>query len=188
MSAYRPLTALAQESVAAVLEPGALAIDATVGNGHDTLFLAERVAPNGHVIGFEVQPKALAGTGARLAAAGLAAVVTLHLRGHENMSRLVPGDWHGRVSAAMFNLGYLPGGDKRLITRAETTCNALDQAFALLRSGGLLSLMLYRGHPGADDETAAVHDWIATLGQTCRIRRLDSPGPLLFLIERLRRM
>ena len=67
----RPLTTLAQQAVAAVLGPGGLAVDATVGNGHDTLFLARRVAPRGRVFGFDIQPAALAGARRRLAAAGL---------------------------------------------------------------------------------------------------------------------
>lgn len=185
MSGFRSLTALAQESAGAVLEPGALAIDATVGNGYDTLFLADGVAPNGHVIGFDVQPRALAGTRTRLEAVGLATVVTLHLCGHENMSQRIPGGLRGKISAVMFNLGYLPGGDKGLTTSPASTLSALEQAFTLLRTGGLISLLVYRGHPGAKAEADAVLSWLDGLDAAHRVSRHDSPGPVLYLIERL---
>ncbi|MCW9078222.1 MAG: methyltransferase domain-containing protein [Gammaproteobacteria bacterium] len=184
MKPFQSLTALAQQAVREGLGDGALAIDATVGNGHDTLFLAGRVAPQGHVIGFDIQRLALEKTRARLFAAGLEAAATLHFCGHERMLEKIPPDWSGRVSAVMFNLGYLPGGDKTRITQAETTISALDQALALLSIGGLISLLLYRGHAGA--ETDAVLGWLDQLGPRYRIRSQDSPGPLLYLIERLR--
>ena len=182
MRGFRPLTALAQKSVGAVLESGALAIDATVGNGHDTLFLAARVAPRGRVAGFDIQPQALDATRARLGHAGLADRVTLYPCGHQFMSDRIPRDWHAQVSAVMFNLGYLPGGDKRLITRTVTTLAALRQALAVLRPGGLLSLMVYHGHPGADDEARAVADWVSGLEARYLVSRHASPGPLLYLI------
>ncbi len=182
----RPLTTLAQQAVAAVLGPGGLAVDATVGNGHDTLFLARRVAPRGRVFGFDIQPAALAGARRRLAAAGLEGAVELALCGHERMAERLPGAWHGRVAAVMFNLGYLPGADKSLVTRPDTTLAALDQAVALLRPGGVLSLMLYRGHAGAPREVAAVEDWLSRLDRGLRLASHDSPGPVLHLIERPR--
>ena len=182
MSGFRSLTALAQQSVGAVLEPGALAIDATVGNGHDTLFLATRVAPSGRVAGFDIQPQALQTTRTRLEQDGLADRVTLYPCGHQFMFDRVPADWRGRVSAVMFNLGYLPGADKRLVTRTVTTLPALRQALAVLRRGGLLSLMVYRGHAGADEEACAIAEWVSGLDAHCLVARHASPGPLLYLI------
>lgn len=182
MRPFRPLTALAQDAVGTTLEAGSLAIDATVGNGHDMLFLAGRVAPQGRVIGFDVQADAVANTRARLVASQLHTVAELHLCGHERMLEQVPTDWIGRVAAVMFNLGYLPGGDKTLITQAETTVAALDQALSLLRPGGLLSLLLYRGHAGAQGEWDAVSGWLDRLPTTYCIEGHESPGPVLFLI------
>lgn len=180
----RPLTSLAQQAVAAALTPGDLAVDATVGNGHDTLFLARCVAPHGRVFGFDVQAVALAGAHARLATAGLAGLVELELCGHERMRERLPTASHGRVAAVMFNLGYLPGADKALVTRAETTLAALDQAVALLRPGGLVSLLLYRGHTGAADEVAAVEAWLRQLERGLQLSSHTSPGPVLHLIAR----
>ncbi|MCB1722444.1 MAG: rRNA methyltransferase [Chromatiaceae bacterium] len=180
---HQPLTRTAHEAVAAALTPGALAIDATVGNGNDTLFLANAVTPGGHVCGFDIQPAALDATRARLVAAGLVDAVTLHPVGHEHMAARIPPDWRGRVAAIMFNLGYLPGGDKALITRAETTVAALDQGLDLLRPGGLISLLQYRGHAGAMSEVDAVDEWVEGASGHCRITRCTSPGPILNLIR-----
>lgn len=181
----RPLTEQAQQAVGRVLKPGERAVDATVGNGHDTLFLARQVAPGGRVIGFDLQPQALATAQARLAAAGLRHIVELQLCGHQQMSDRVPSGWPGHVGAVMFNLGYLPGGDKRRVTRAEHTLPALDQALRLLRIGGLVSLLVYRGHPGAQQEAEAVTSWLGGLDKRYRVTGHASPGPLLYLIGRL---
>ncbi|SHK04258.1 class I SAM-dependent methyltransferase [Rhodothermus profundi] len=157
-------TTLAHRIVEAVLRPGEVAVDATVGNGHDTLFLAQRVGPEGHVYGFDVQAEALARTRARLEAAAVHERVTLFLAGHEHMAEKIPRAWHGRLGAVMFNLGYLPGGTNRTcITRPETTLPALEAALYLLRPGGVLTLVAYRGHPGGAAEAEAVQQWATRL-------------------------
>ena len=184
MNKFVSLTQVAQKSVAAALGSNSLAVDATVGNGHDTLFLARSVAPGGHVAGFDIQPRALQDTRNRLAEAGLVPLTTLHLSGHQHMLRLLPADWPGMVSAVMFNLGYLPGGDKTHTTMPDTTRVALDQALSLLRVGGLISVLVYRGHAGAHAEAAAVTEWVEGLDRGYRISCHDSPGPVLHLIER----
>ncbi|MCB1792528.1 MAG: methyltransferase domain-containing protein [Gammaproteobacteria bacterium] len=179
-----PLTAVAQHAVAEVVGSGDRVVDATVGNGHDTLFLARQVAPDGRVIGFDVQPAALDATLTRLREAGLDGVATLLASGHEHLHDAVPAGWRGDVGAVMFNLGYLPGGDKTRITQAPTTLAALDQAAALLRAGGLLSLLVYRGHAGAADEAAAVASWVGDQAGRFETRRHDSPGPILYLLRK----
>lgn len=184
MNRPAPLTQVAQQAVAATLAPGARAVDATMGNGHDTLFLARQVAPNGRVAAFDIQQTALGNTRRRLQEAGLLALVRLHHCGHEQMRHQLPDDWQGRVGAVMFNLGYLPGGDKKIVTRAESTLSALDQALALLRPDGLLSVLLYRDHPGADSESDAVTAWMAKLPPGCRLQQIDSPGPVLYIARK----
>jgi len=182
MNDRRPLTALAQEAVARVLHAGGRAIDATMGNGHDTLFMARQVGAGGRIIAFDIQASALENTRARLHAAGLSSHVELRLCGHEQMASQIPPDWTGTVSAVMFNLGYLPGGDRTRATRAETTVAALDQALGLLCPGGLLSLLLYRGLAGAQGESDAVQAWLDRLPTACHSQRHETPGPVLFLI------
>ena len=150
------ITARAHELVRAAVRPGETVIDATVGNGHDTLFLAQCVGSGGRVIGFDVQPEALARAGERLLAAGVGeGLVTLHSRGHEAMGSHIDAP----VGAVMFNLGYLPGGDHGMITCPGTTVAALQVAAGLLRDGGLLSIVCYPGHPGGQEEMLAVNKW-----------------------------
>jgi SAM-dependent methyltransferase len=154
------VTARAHELVRAVVRPGETVIDATVGNGRDTLFLAQCVGPRGRVIGFDVQPEALARARERLLAAGVGEDrLTLLACGHEVMGRHVDAP----VGAVMFNLGYLPGGDHGLITRPETTVAALHWAAGSLRKGGVLSIVCYPGHPGGRDEVLAVNKCLESL-------------------------
>lgn len=148
----------AHARVRSAVEAGDTVLDATLGNGHDTLFLAECVGPDGLVIGFDIQPAALDASRERLLAAGVdASCFRLHLQSHAKLAERVDGS----LSAVMFNLGYLPGADKSLITHEATTLTALDAAVGCLCAGGLLSVMCYPGHPGGEREAEQVRDWFA---------------------------
>lgn len=153
------------------LRAGDRAVDATVGNGHDTRFLAGCVGSNGKVDGFDIQLSALESARTLLADHPQ---VQLHHLGHEFMDRVVaPG-----VGAIMFNLGYFPSGDKSLVTRPETTLTALSLSLSLLSDKGLLSVVVYTGHEGGPEEGAAIGRWIESLNQdTYRIVHYGSPRP-----------
>jgi len=153
-------TALAQDILRETIVAGGLAIDATAGNGHDTLFLAECVGANGRVLAFDVQNAAIAAARARVTAAGFAERVEFFQESHAVMdTRAAPGT----VAAVMFNLGYMPGEDHQLVTQPATTLQGLDCAAALLKAGGGLAVVCYPGHPGGDVEAAAVEQWFASL-------------------------
>lgn len=143
------LTEYAHRVVAKVLGPGYAAVDATVGNGHDTRFLLDRVGPDGFVWGFDIQADALSNT---LARCGEHPNLRLIHQGHENLASWV----NKPVRAVMFNLGYLPSGDKSLVTQLDTTLKAVRTAMSLLAPGGILTILVYRGHPGGSEEAAAV--------------------------------
>lgn len=182
------LTDIVHLSVRSRLAPGAIAVDATVGNGHDTLMLADAIGPTGRVFGFDVQADALARTRVRLGARGN---VTLFAAGHERMAEHLPAQVHGHVAAVLFNLGYLPGTDKSISTQAATTVTALAHTVPLLAVGGLVTLVLYRGHEGGADEAAAVRAAVGTLPSGFAVHhtvRLDSatPAPELVCVERVR--
>lgn len=140
------------------VKEGDVCIDATMGNGSDTLFLAGLVGENGKVYGFDIQKIALEHTREKLKKHGLYA--ELHLDSHEHM-----GDYVGKesVQAIVFNLGYLPGGDHALATRAESTIKAVESGFSLLKRGGVMSLCIYSGGDSGFEERDAVLQYLKTL-------------------------
>ncbi|HIJ96270.1 MAG TPA: class I SAM-dependent methyltransferase [Desulfuromonadales bacterium] len=145
--------------VRSCLRPGDTAIDATCGNGYDTLFLAESVGPDGQVWGFDIQQQAITETERRVTEAGLSARVSLIHDGHQNLLRHVTAP----VQTVLFNLGYLPGGDRSIITRPDTTTPAMDQSLALLAPTGVLAITIYPGHSGGSDEQQTVERWANVL-------------------------
>jgi predicted methyltransferase len=173
------LTRLAHAYLAQQINPGDIVIDATVGNGHDTLFLAKIVGPAGRVIGFDIQPIALAITRQRLAAQGLDRTVTLYQQGHEDMGQRLVEQGVEQVATATFNLGYLPGGDKTLTTQPATTRAAIMAAWRALCPGGLISLLVYVGHPGGSAELRTVETCLQALtaNQGSRVSRHTGGGP-----------
>ena len=141
------------------VRPGDIVIDATAGNGHDTLLLAELVGDTGHVFAFDNQTQAIESSKNRLAQADLLQRVTCIHHGHESMAQYIPAALRGRTSTIVFNLGYLPGGDKLHITQRESTLTALKQAMDLLMPKGLISIIAYTGHPGGREEAEAIKQW-----------------------------
>lgn len=182
---YVSLTKAAQDRIAQRLQPGQFAIDATMGNGHDTLYLAELVGAEGRVFGFDIQQQALASTRQRLVDAGLENRATLIQGRHEHMEHLLPSRVVGQISAIMFNLGYLPGGDKHTVTRPETTLAAVEAATRLLAPGGIMTILVYRGHAGGQDEADTVSRALNTMSQEeFEIELHPSPGPWLYMIKK----
>lgn len=168
------------------LNSGDWALDATVGNGHDTLFLAKSVGRSGRVFGFDVQATAIAATAIRVEEHPQ---VTLFHAGHETLADHLPKD--GQLAGAMFNLGYLPGGPREIMTHADTTLAGLGQVLERLKIGGLLTLVLYPGHSGGDSEAEAVRAFAKSLGEefvVAQFKRFNAnrPAPELLAIERTR--
>lgn len=184
------LTETAHAAMAAALRPGDNAIDATAGNGYDTEYLAQRVGAHGRVFAFDVQTTALEATRRRLSQSGLAERVTLINACHSTLGdHLAEAAPHG-VNAVMFNLGFLPGGDKALTSQPVTTVAAIDAALRQLRGTGIASIMAYRGHAGGDKETRSVAEYIGQLSAPAyTVERFDAPGdgPVLWLIRPRRR-
>ena len=146
-----------------VIRPGDAVVDATVGGGLDTLFLSQSVRSEGSVFGFDVQQEALNKANQRLKDEHAPDNVQFFLAGHETMAEHVPPSLHGTIAGAMFNLGYLPGSDQHVITKPATSCVAIDAALMLLRKGGVISMVLYTGHPGGEEEVEAVENHCAGL-------------------------
>lgn len=132
-------------------------IDATVGNGHDTLFLSMLA---NKVIGFDIQEQAISET-SKLLEKHNRNNVSLFLEGHQNI------DKHndGLVKAITFNLGYLPGSDKSVTTLYETTVTALKKALDMINIGGVVSIIVYTGHDKGD-ESNHISDYLKTIDMT----------------------
>jgi len=155
---------MVRRCIAACVKPPALAIDATVGNGKDTAFLAELAGENGRVRGFDIQREALDSAGRHLREMNLSERVTLIRANHAEMEKHVPPtEFRGRIHAVMFNLGYLPGGNKSIVTLPETTLQALDSSLTLLAPDGILSIVAYTGHQGGKREVEAIDHWLGKL-------------------------
>ncbi|HEY6873319.1 MAG TPA: class I SAM-dependent methyltransferase [Geobacteraceae bacterium] len=166
--------------------PGDAVVDATCGNGRDTLLLAELVGPAGRVWSFDIQEEALRKTAALLEEKGVRDRVELVAAGHERLAEFVGEP----LRTVVFNLGYLPGGDRGMATQPATTRPALDAALGLLLPGGLLLVAVYTGHPGAVEEEDAVLAWACGLDprrfNVWVSRQLNRPptAPYLVLVEK----
>lgn len=150
---------IASDALCQVVQPGDTVIDATLGNGHDTCFLAELVGESGRVIGFDIQPEAVNRTSAALNGSGLLPRCELHAVGHEHMAEFA----RDPVKAVCFNLGWLPGGDKAVTTHWETTHLALTAAFSLLVPGGICTVCAYPGHAAGDEERKQLMAFLSAL-------------------------
>ena len=160
-----PLTEQAHVIIRQVVRSGDVAIDATAGNGHDTKFLAELVGEMGLVFAVDVQQEALQQTAALL---GESASARVHLvqRDHAELKAFIPNEHHGRIAAVMFNLGYLPGGNRSLATQTDSTLKAIRSALEILQPGGILTVIAYSGHTGGADEAIAVESLMRDLSPT----------------------
>lgn len=151
-SAYSHLV-MAQNMWREVVESGDVCIDATCGNGHDSAFIAQLLdltSGQGQLYCMDVQEVALRNTKARI----LEKVIltdddqfnnSVHLfqRNHRTFPEEIK---ENSVKLIVYNLGYLPGGDKNITTRKTDTLQSIIIAITLLKTGGLLSILCYRKH------------------------------------------
>lgn len=169
------------------LREGDHAVDATAGNGHDTLFLAQCVGPTGHVHAIDIQPDAITQARKRIAQADLTNRVSWHIADHQHIADLLPAE---QFAAVLFNLGYLPGGDHHKTTNRSSTLPALQAAATLLRPGGLLSVLCYPGHPeGAEELRHLQSEWPTWSARGWRIATYtlpftSSPSPVLWIAQK----
>lgn len=187
---FRSARHWAAELIEGALFEGARAVDATLGNGHDALWLCGLVGERGHVYGFDVQPEAVERSRARLAEAGMEARATLMLDGHEHMADSIEA---GSVDAVMFNLGWLPGAPHGVTTRTETTLRAVGAALDLLKEDGLLTVCVYPGHAEGARERDALLAWARMLDEAqydtmlrCYLNQSGDP-PLMIAVRKNRR-
>ena len=135
---------------------------ATAGNGNDTLYLAKLVGVEGQVIAFDIQEDAVANTEKRLQEQDMSERAKVVLDSHVNMASYAK---ENTVDCIVFNLGYLPGGDHKMATQANSSIEAMNVALKLLKKKGLLSVTIYSGGDSGFEEKDAVLSWLRQLDQ-----------------------
>ena len=136
------ITYWCHEIIRSQARTGGLYIDATMGNGNDTLMLCELAGEAGEVFAFDIQEMAVKNTRERLEKHGVLERAEVLLESHTNMGKYAS---EGTVNCITFNFGYLPGGDHSLATKKDTSIEAIHEGLRLLKKGGMLSLCIYSG-------------------------------------------
>lgn len=170
-----------------IVREGDTVVDATMGNGHDTAFLADLAGSAGKVYAFDIQQEAVDKTRTRLEQEGLLGRCVLIRDGHEKMKEYV----HEPVRLVLFNLGYRPGGDHSLCTKGETTLQAIHSAFELLEVHGLIILVVYHGGDSGFEERDFLLEQLPKMNpesaavMVTRFVNLPNCPPILVCIEKL---
>ena len=172
--------------ISSIVEKGDTVVDATAGNGNDTLFLAELVGEEGMVYSFDIQKQALSSTDKKLQEKQLKSRVKLINDGHQNIKKYITEP----IKAIMFNLGYLPGGNHSIGTKGCTTIEAIKGGMELLTVHGIISIVVYYGGDSGFDEKNEVMDFIKTIDykkytvmRTDFVNQINCP-PILICIEK----
>ena len=180
------LKELHKQFILAHLKEGEVAVDFTMGNGNDTLFLSRAVGETGRVYAFDIQEAALDSTRALLTSEGASENYTLICASHHRVREFVKEP----IKAGMFNLGYLPGsGKKAVTTMRETTMPAVEAAIDMLLPDGVLIVAIYPGHEEGALEGDMLREYFKTTSRykicPSEFHILNSPtSPYFFLIEK----
>lgn len=142
-----------------LVHEGDTVIDATMGNGNDTLFLARLVGPTGKVHAFDIQRLALERTREKLTHENVMEQCELIQDGHEHLDQYVKEP----VKLVIFNLGYLPKGDHTIGTRAETTIAAVEKSLEILRNDGMIIIIIYYGGDSGFEERDTILDYLSRM-------------------------
>lgn len=174
-----------------VTTQGDTVIDATVGNGYDTLFLAQLVGESGFVYGFDIQGQAIDNT-KRLLEEHQVQNVQLIQDGHENLLHYIKDHHKHQIASAIFNLGYLPQGDHSITTRGSTTIEAIKACLEVIKVNGLIVLVVYSGHEEGYQEMTELFNYFETLDQRAtqvllyRFINQRNHAPFIVAIEKVR--
>ena len=166
------------------LKEGDVAVDFTMGNGYDTVFLSKTVGESGRVYAFDIQEAAVESTRARLREEGCPENYTLIHASHHLVKDYVKEP----IKAGMFNLGWLPGGDKSITTMRETTMPAIEAAIDLLGKDAILNIAVYPGHPEGDAEGKMIEEYLSSISRfkvaATKVKIVNSPtSPYFFMVE-----
>lgn len=157
------------------------AVDGTLGNGFDLEFLlAQKEIIT--VYGFDIQEQAILTCREKIKDS----TQKIHLihDSHQYIDNYVSE----KIDLAMFNLGYLPGGDKAIVTRRETTMIALEKTIQKLDDYGLMVVMTYPGHQEGEKEHCCISNYLKGLLTSelailqLGVQNVKKPCPNIFLI------
>ncbi len=167
------------------IKPGDSVADFTMGNGNDTLWLSRTVGSDGHVYSFDIQEQAIESTKKKLTENGADENYTLILDSHSNLKNYI----QGKIRAGVFNLGYLPGGDKSKTTMRETTKKAVCDAIDILDDDGILLIAVYPGHEEGELEGKMLEELLSEYSRfvfcVSKFKIINSPtSPYFFMVER----
>lgn len=163
-------------------------IDATLGKGHDLAFILKHPSFNGQVFGFDIQEAAIDYTRERISTLPNQDKVMLYQTSHSNIEEVLYHVPH--FHSAIFNLGYLPGGDHDITTLAETTIQAIRQILDKLVTRGRIIIVVYWGHVQGKVEKESLLNYVSSLDQSLYsvasyqlINQINAP-PMLVVIEK----
>lgn len=164
-----------------------ICLDATIGNGNDINRIADKIGYGGKVYGFDIQDIALENTKNLLDSQGNLDKVTLIKDGHENLDYYI----NEKLNFIIYNLGYLPKGDKNIKTNDTTTIISMTKALNMMATNSIMLITAYLGHPGGKDENYAVKELLSSLNQKIYnvvgyefINQRNNP-PILYAVEKL---
>ena len=152
----------AQQFLLPALQHARCVLDATAGNGNDTLFLCQKTPPHCQVIAFDIQQAAIRSASRRIGQHGYNEKVRWIHDDHAKLAQFVTLP----LDAAMFNLGYLPGQDHCLTTTPVSLGTALASLLERLAPGGRITVVAYPGHAPGRAEIEYLEDWLARCPQS----------------------
>lgn len=169
------------------LKSGDVVLDGTMGNGKDTLLMAELVGPSGKVYGFDIQDIAIENTKDLLKELDYNNTILIK-ESHEFIDRYIDE----ALDFIVYNLGYLPGGDKNIKTQVSTTISSIKKALRMLKPNGILCIVSYIGHDGGMEENIAISELLSELDQktfnVLKFRFINQKNnpPILYAVEKSR--
>lgn len=177
------LTQKAKEILADFLAPidAPVSIDATCGNGFDTLFLAQNAKQNGKVFAFDIQKSAVLQTKKILKENGLSEKAEIFEASHALLKEKIPSRYFGKINAAMFNLGWLPKSDKAVITKPESTIKALESLAEIADKNNMASVLAYPAHEGGRSELECVEEYLKKYSPRIFRDEKNPNSPVLFI-------
>lgn len=158
-------------------------IDATCGNGFDTLFLAQNAKSEGKVFAFDIQKSAILQTSKLLKENNLLDKVDIFEISHAHLKEKIPSEFFGKINVAMFNLGWLPKSDKTVITKPESTIKALQELSEIIDKANLISLLAYPAHDGGKSELDCVSEYLAKYSPQIFRDEANPKSPVLFVFS-----